>query len=230
MVGEGGWCRVDLDDPALSVMVRLTQAATGRISIAELAIARFPGVTADTLRAVPIGRVEAWANGPGREDVLIALRDRGSLSESEVGTIDKIRRAEADLRARWGTSPEAQAAQNELYALLGDMGVAEQVATGELAFGFTDGKLVVLGPVVPVGLRSRVRNLLLEVPEGQPKPDSFYREVARLYSEVALNSPRPAAVLAEANSVPVSTVHGWVKEARRRGLLAPGERQVRRKR
>jgi len=30
------------------------------------------------------------------------------------------------------------------------------------------------------------------------------------------------ANLAEANGVPVSTVHRWVKEARRRGFLPPG--------
>jgi hypothetical protein len=80
----------------------------------------------------------------------------------------------------------------------------------------------------PMLLASRVRNLTLRVPEGQPKPDSFYREVARLFGEASVNSPRPAAVIAEANEVKVSTVHGWVKEASRRGLLAPGERQVRR--
>jgi hypothetical protein len=35
-------------------------------------------------------------------------------------------------------------------------------------------------------------------------------------------SPRPVADLATANEVPVSTAQRWVKEARRRGLLAPG--------
>jgi hypothetical protein len=64
------------------------------------------------------------------------------------------------------------------------MGVAKEFAAGEVAIGVSDGK--------PVVLRSRVRNLRLRVPDGQPKPDSFYREVARLYSGVAFNTSRPA--------------------------------------
>ena len=57
------------------------------------------------------------------------------------------------------------------------LGVSEQLAAGEVGIGYgLDGK--------PVVLRSRVRSLRLKVPEGQPKPDSFYRKVARLYSEL----------------------------------------------
>ena len=35
---------------------------------------------------------------------------------------------------------------------------------------------------------------------------------------------RPAVELATANDVPVSTVHAWIKEARRRGLEPYGQR------
>ena len=105
---------------------------------------------------------------------------------------------------------------------IADLGVKEQFAAGQVAIGVSNGKLVVL--------HSRVRNLKLRIPEGQPKPDSFYREVARIFAGLAVNTPRPAAVIAEANSVPISRIHGWIKEARRRGLLAPGERQARRRR
>jgi hypothetical protein len=220
---EAGWCRVDVDDPALTVMVRLSVAATGRIAIAEMTLARSPGVTADALRAIPVGRIDAWANGPGRDDVMQAVEVRAALTEPERTEIDNRSRSEAERRAHWGTSPEALAAERALMDDVERLGVAEQFAAGLVAIGPDDeGK--------PMVLRSRVRNLRLQVPEGQPKPDSFYREVARLYGEVAVNTPRPAAVLAEANGVPVARVHGWLKEARRRGLLAPGERQARRQR
>jgi hypothetical protein len=53
-------------------------------------------------------------------------------------------------------------------------------------------------------------------------PDSFYQAVATTYRNLASTSPRPVADLATANEVPVSTAQRWVKEARRRGLLAPG--------
>jgi hypothetical protein len=198
-------------------MARLSIAATGRIVIAELALARFPGVTADALRTIPLGRVETWANGPGRDDVVSAIENREALSEPERARIDGQARAEPDLRVRFVTSPEALAAQEAMRANAADPGVTEQLDAGEVAMG--------PGPVV---LRSRVRNLKLRVPEGQPKPDSFYKDVARLYGEVALNTPQPAVVIAKANGVPVRRVHGWVKEARRRGLMAPGERQARR--
>jgi len=73
--------------------------------------------------------------------------------------------------------------------------------------------------------RIRAPRLRMKIPEGQPKPDSFYEQVAERFAYLQITSPRPATDLAEANNVPVTTVHGWVKEARRRGLLLlPGER------
>jgi hypothetical protein len=66
--------------------------------------------------------------------------------------------------------------------------------------------------------------LKLVVSEGRPKPDDFYRQVATVFAYLTTVSPRPANDLADANGVRVTTVHGWVKEARRRGLLASGER------
>jgi hypothetical protein len=197
-------------------MVRFADSATTRFAIAEMVVARFPGVTADALRAIPVGRVEAWANGAGREHVEAAIKARRELNKSSRARSDGQMRAEADDRASYGTSPAAMVAQEKMRATAHERGVAEEFDRGEAAIG--EGGAV---------LRSRLRNKQLRVPEGQPKPDSFYREVARIYSEVALNTASPAVVIAEANSVKPTTVHGWVKEARRRGLLAPGERQAR---
>ncbi|HKE74552.1 MAG TPA: hypothetical protein VKB57_13105 [Acidimicrobiales bacterium] len=53
-------------------------------------------------------------------------------------------------------------------------------------------------------------------------PDEFYDAVAVVYRRLAAASHRPVAELAGANDVPVTTAQRWVKEARRRGLLAPG--------
>ena len=71
--------------------------------------------------------------------------------------------------------------------------------------------------------------LKLRVPEGGKKPDSFYEQLAARWTWLTITRPRggrhrPASELAEANGVPVSTVHRWVKEARRRGILGPGSR------
>jgi hypothetical protein len=197
------WYDVALDDDDLRAMVRLSLSSTGRLAVVELVLSRWPGVTADALRSIPLGRVEAWANGAGRERVLADLDHRSKLSDDERTSADNLARQ----RASWGEPAP---------------GAVETVEASEAFIAETSAK--------PVALRSGVRNLTLRVPEGQPKPDSFYAEVARLYGKVAIDTPRPAVALAEANGVPVSQVHGWVKEARRRGLLAPGERQARRQR
>jgi hypothetical protein len=56
------------------------------------------------------------------------------------------------------------------------------------------------------------------------KPEVFYKRVAEVYRELVGWTNRPAVELAEANGVPVTTAHRWVKEARRRGFLPPGQK------
>ena len=54
------------------------------------------------------------------------------------------------------------------------------------------------------------------------RSDDFYAAVASTYRHLVAASARPVAEIAEANDVPRTTAHRWVKEARRRGMLAPG--------
>jgi len=63
----------------------------------------------------------------------------------------------------------------------------------------------------------------LSRPDGR-NPDAFYEAVAAHYRWHAAVSPKPAARMAEASNVPVSTVHRWIREARLRGFLPPGKR------
>lgn len=53
-------------------------------------------------------------------------------------------------------------------------------------------------------------------------PVAFAERVARAYRAAASRSSRPNKVIAEQANVPVSTVRGWVREARLRGLLDVG--------
>lgn len=55
-------------------------------------------------------------------------------------------------------------------------------------------------------------------------PDVFYRLVAQAHTEAVKVRRPPAPTLAEEAGVPVRTVHGWVREARRRGFLPPTSR------
>lgn len=62
-----------------------------------------------------------------------------------------------------------------------------------------------------------------DAPTGQGgRPDRFYADVAAEYQHLTRMSRRPATDLADQYGVPVTTAHRWIKEARRRGLLAPG--------
>ncbi|MUN38982.1 hypothetical protein [Actinomadura litoris] len=74
--------------------------------------------------------------------------------------------------------------------------------------------------------RQRGPSLKLRVPPPGKRPDSFYEQVAERYLWLASQGPKPAEALARAqvDEVSPSTVHLWVREARRRGILPPGQR------
>jgi transposase-like protein len=55
-------------------------------------------------------------------------------------------------------------------------------------------------------------------------PEEFYRLVATAYGEYAAESNAPAKGIAEEAGVPVTTVHRWIREARRRGFLPPARK------
>jgi hypothetical protein len=68
------------------------------------------------------------------------------------------------------------------------------------------------------------RELRLGIPNARRYPDGFYEKVARLYLALVANGRRPAPALADANRVPVTTVHRWIKEARARRFLPPARK------
>lgn len=68
----------------------------------------------------------------------------------------------------------------------------------------------------------------LDVPAGRTRrPDSFYAQVGAAYAWLTTQTRQPAQVLAEENDVPITTAHGWIKEARARGKLPPAGRRAR---
>jgi hypothetical protein len=82
--------------------------------------------------------------------------------------------------------------------------------------------------ITPPQVKRRAPRLKLRIPEGHgKKPDEFYRQVADRITYLGTVSTRPANELAEANDVSVTTIHGWVKEARRRGLMPAADRRRR---
>jgi hypothetical protein len=131
--------------PRTAVRVRVADGDDGRLHVVDLHVEGV--VSAEVLRSIPIGRIEAAAN--------------------------------AQLHASAPDAPPGRAPRASIPARL---------------------------------RRNAVRGY----------PDAFYDAVAAAYRSLATSSPRPVADLADANDVPATTAQRWVKEARRRGLLAPG--------
>jgi hypothetical protein len=90
------------------------------------------------------------------------------------------------------------------------------------AFRWPEGGAWLERPKAPRGVAAP--GLRLPEVDSFRKPDSFYRMVADRYQWLTANGHRPGPELAEANGIPVSTVHRWVREARRRGLMGAGQR------
>jgi hypothetical protein len=80
-------------------------------------------------------------------------------------------------------------------------------------------------PIGVIGQMTRKPIARITVPKSRPYPRLFYEKVAKTYTNLAAyGSRRPAVENAEASDVPTSTVHRWVKEARRIGLMPEGQR------
>lgn len=73
---------------------------------------------------------------------------------------------------------------------------------------------------VSVKRRTR-RDLKLRIPDARRRPDDFYRQVAVTMATASQTTRSAAEAVAAANEVPVTTVHRWMKEARRRGVAGP---------
>lgn len=55
-------------------------------------------------------------------------------------------------------------------------------------------------------------------------PEGFSRRVAQAYKEAVVDTRTPAKALADEAGVPVTTVHRWIRDARRLGLLPPARK------
>jgi hypothetical protein len=64
----------------------------------------------------------------------------------------------------------------------------------------------------------------LKAPDTVPYPDEFFADVAESYLAALQMGERPGPFLADLWQVPITSVHGWIKQARRRGILAPGRK------
>jgi hypothetical protein len=173
------------------------------------------------------GPVDGWFlyYRPARFAALLRFRERpdGRLVvlelylRSEEGVASGVLRGIPVGRAE--ATANTPGAKEKIIDLLRSESIAERVAPRVPTWTFQ----------LPTELgapSARIRpRLKIRIPPGPRKRgDEFYRRVAEAYSWLATRSNRPAAEFAELNDVPITMVHRWVKEARRRGLLGPGRR------
>jgi hypothetical protein len=200
--GNGGWVLFEGRDFPVPVYARFGQANSGRLEIREFYIASDDRLGASMLRQLPLAIMELWANQPGTQDSIL----------NRLGTPGPdLRRLAAHFRTVF-LDP-----RNLVGHWVARSFKAQIEGSGE--------------PQAPMPRRKPWRShvipappVKLEVPSTVPYPDAFYAAVADAYRFLALASRRPAVELADANGVPPSTTRRWVKEARRRGLLAPGQK------
>lgn len=176
---DGDWYEWRQEPPLPTpVLVRVAVVPDGRLVLTGLRVDGGP--SAELLRSIPVGRIEAAAN-------------------AQLTVVDDAIVPTVPPRQRPGSARIPNASEQGWDAI--DTGRAHE------------------RPPTPPRLPWRTRTAT----DGRRgHPDAFYRRVADAYLDLAQASSRPAAELAEANSVPTTTAHRWIKEARRRGYLPPG--------
>jgi len=197
--GPAGWVRVTYDEGTAWVRFR---DDGGRLVPAQVLLDPVAQVvTVNTFKRLLLGRAEAWANGQGAANLRTKIDDAG---------------------------PDLTAALDQAVPRPSSAPRGRGQGRGRKHLGTFS---------VPV----------LDVPAEPPAGgygDDFYRGVAAVYTDAATKGERPvwAIQIAAAGGLPIysvgegedegealarvltkrSTVNRWVREARRRGFLAPG--------
>lgn len=203
-LGYGGWLRYRCAGLPAHAFLRFEERA-GRLVPVDMVLVSedgAPHLDTDTLRRVPLGMLDAIANGEFREGIAHGLR----IPAPDVRTAI----------AAFGTSVNPSSRHPERWTWVDRMiveqyGVVETKRPAPPKFEPLREEVEVCGP-----------DATLAVPQSRPYGDGFYRRVANIYGELVKCGVAPAPAIADANEVPVTTAHRWVKEARRRKLLAPG--------
>jgi hypothetical protein len=196
-LGFGGWCRVTTEHGVFYARLRDDD---GRLSLVELYLEDGP-ITATTVRRLPLAQLERWANNSAVRDVILY---RAEIPGPDLATA-----------ASFFATSFTPSAQHWVADMMRSQIDGTEVARPPRR---TNAGNVTNVPSEPPDPRLSAR------PAGsraKPYDDAFYREVADKYTAIASQAPNPAARISDANGVPVTTVHRWVREARRRGFLPP---------
>lgn len=229
-VGNRGWVRVNHPELPGWLYVRFEDDDRGRLRPRDVFVEGSDApLGAAHLRAVPLADLEAWVNGD--EEASAGVRSRLAMAGPDLRT----------LAAAFSTSTPVHRSRGETGSAAGLRGRTHWVALS-LVSQFKDENLREWGvldegermprpavpkprrPPVPPDWDATAERVTIRRPEGRALPDDFLADVAHAYTVLARDGQKPAPVIAAEADVPVTTVHRWIKEARRRGLLAPARR------
>jgi hypothetical protein len=204
--GKGGWLRFDPDNRDDEIYFRVADLH-GRLRIVELYISGSDSpIGTNTLRDVPIGMLEASVNAPDFAPAVRSLLDLPAVP---------LRVAASYYAHTWGTTMNPDTHEQEIYRphWAADMYWSQFDDTGVPAAPLQRERRRTTQPTAP--------EPKLEMPTTRPWPDSFYQQLASVYSGLAGQVRNPAKVIAEANDVNVTQVHRWTRVARTKGFLPP---------
>jgi hypothetical protein len=210
-VGNGGWVRFQsaaLEPTAAFLRFR---EESGRLVIAELYVsAESLAMDPERIRRLPLGRIEAWVNEP---DTAEQIRRRLDVPGPD------LHRAIGSYATTFGQRRPPQ--EPRPLHWVERMYFAQIEGSGEPQAPEPDlsrplGSVLVETPEMP--------DAKLDVPIARPYPTDFFRDVAKVYSALSAITRAPAGIIADANGVPVTSVHRWVKRARALGFLSRGHR------
>lgn len=219
-VGIAGWAAFRSDSTGPYTYARFSKRET-RLVITRLHLVDDDGIGTDCLRRLPLGRVEALANGPYRSSIEDGLNDDPEPEpERNVFTsVEEVTRLVA-----------SQSVEDHFDDLLGNPerpDYKDRVETVEKYRELVTKTKRELDAFLasPSGRKWRKSFTKVTVPKARPYPTPFYAQVADIYGALAaIGSRQPAVEIANDNKVPASTVHRWIKEARRLKLLPEGQR------
>jgi hypothetical protein len=232
-IGNGGWLEVSGLPKNRRWLVRVGDH-DGHLALDELYAC--DGITPGALASFPVSEITAWIN---RADVAGRIRQRLLLPGPD------LRRA----ASYWASGSSRRDANGRGDHWCTEMLLAQYPfemretnkpdepdrvrGRAQAPQTWPEGHVVTGIPRPPMHLEGGERlrrapaDATVSVPARAPYDDAFYRRVAKAYSDLQRDAhgrglrPRPAQDIAEANDVPLTTVHRWIREARRRGCLAP---------
>jgi hypothetical protein len=146
---------------------------------------------------------------------------------SAPGVVSEAWATLGDLRVRLGVDGDGHDIFIEV-ALRNDRGVTQarwdEVNLAETMVRIEEANRSIQDKIAGRSAKRTHRKHLL-IPKSRPYPESFFESVASLYLMLVNEGVQnPAVAVAEANKVRVTSVRGWIRQARLRGYLDPGEK------